>query len=55
MKKHQLYSSAVMHARYTDALDKLFEQLSPADSDTILRALPALTRLVDGTGRDDSG
>ncbi|TWG12320.1 MarR family winged helix-turn-helix transcriptional regulator [Actinoplanes teichomyceticus] len=35
------------YAHYAETLDRLFERLQPDDSDAILRALPALTRLAE--------
>ncbi|GAA0464374.1 MarR family transcriptional regulator [Paractinoplanes deccanensis] len=39
------------NAHYVATLDALFEELDPGDSDAIVRALPALTRLAEATRR----
>jgi DNA-binding MarR family transcriptional regulator len=42
------------HEHYVRTLDRLFGELDPADSDAIVGALPALTRLAEATRQPQS-
>ncbi|WP_043511918.1 MULTISPECIES: MarR family winged helix-turn-helix transcriptional regulator [unclassified Actinoplanes] len=43
------------YAYYATTLDRLFEQLTPEESDTVVAALPALERLARAGERESAG